>query len=268
MRPIGAFIAAAYSSIDARDLLPAGVRSTLRPVVTQECKVQLAAAVDYRTARRRVDRFDSVDMAVAAMARGEFVVVVDDESRENEGDLILAADAATPEAIAFMVRHTSGLICVALPGEVLDRLELPLMVRDNAESFQTAFTVSVDKRDGISTGISASDRAATIRALADPATRAVDLVRPGHLFPLRARSGGVLERPGHTEAAHDLARLAGRCAGGVLCEIVNTDGEMARRPDLFRFARQHDLVIVSIEQLVNHRRHERDLRTAFQGVMA
>lgn len=230
--------------------------------------MQLVASEEIGTLPQRVDRFDSVDLAVAAMARGEFVVLVDDESRENEGDLVMAADAVTPEAIAFMVRHTSGLICVALPGEVLDRLELPLMVHDNAESFQTAFTVSVDKRDGISTGISASDRAATIRALADPATRAVDLVRPGHLFPLRARAGGVLERAGHTEAAYDLTRLSGRCAGGILCEIVNADGEMARRPDLFRFARQHDLVILSIDQLVRHRCHERDLRMAFQEVMA
>jgi len=268
VRPVRAFIATAYSSIYVGDLLLRRVDFTLLSVVTQERKVQLATSVDYRTGRLRADRFDSVNMALAAIARGEFVVVVDDESRENEGDLIMAANAVTPQAMAFMIRHTSGLICIALPGEVLDRLELPLMVRDNAESFQTAFTVSVDKRHGISTGISASDRAATIRALADPATRSVDLVRPGHLFPLRSRSGGVLERPGHTEAAHDLVRLAGCSAGGVLCEIVRADGEMARRPDLFRFARQHDLVIVSIEQLVSHCRQERDMGLAFRGLPA
>lgn len=205
-----------------------------------------------RPRRPRASPFDSVEAAIAAVGRGEFVVVVDDESRENEGDLIIAAEAVTPEAIGFMLRHTSGLICVALPGAVADRLALPLMVQDNAESFQTAFTVSVDKRTGISTGISASDRAATLRALADPAAQPSDFVRPGHVFPLRAREGGVLARPGHTEAAQDLVRLAGRGSGGVLCELVNGDGEMARRPELLRFARSHGLVAISIEQLIQH----------------
>ncbi|WP_342132677.1 3,4-dihydroxy-2-butanone-4-phosphate synthase [Hydrogenophaga sp. OTU3427] len=220
--------------------------------------MQLSTTMEHETHTLIDWPFDSVESAIAAVARGEFVVVVDDESRENEGDLIIAADAVTPEAIAFMVRHTSGLLCVALPGDVLDRLQLPLMVQNNAESFQTAFTVSVDKREGISTGISASDRAATIRALADPQTQASDLVRPGHLFPLRARAGGVLKRPGHTEAAHDLVQLAGRKAGGVLCELVRADGEMARRPDLLRFAHAHGLAIITIAQLIAHRRELAD----------
>lgn len=198
--------------------------------------------------------FDSVEAALAAIARGEFVVVVDDTDRENEGDLIIAADAITPAQMAFLVRHSSGLVCVALPGERLDALELPLMVKANTESHQTAFTVSVDYRHGTSTGISAADRAATLNALADPASRPDDFARPGHIFPLRARAGGVLERPGHTEAALDLAVLAGRRPAGVLCEIVNDDGSMARRPELLAFAREHGLPIITIEQLIAWRR--------------
>jgi 3,4-dihydroxy-2-butanone 4-phosphate synthase len=195
---------------------------------------------------------NGVPDAIRAIERGEFVIVVDDEDRENEGDLIIAGDAITPEAVAFMVRHTSGLICVSMPGRVLDRLNIPLMTPENAESFRTAFTVSVDLREGISTGISASDRAATIRALASPRTKANDLVRPGHVFPLRARDGGVVERPGHTEAAYDLVRLAGRGYAGVLCELVNDDGTMARHTDLVRFARKHGLVMISIADLASH----------------
>ena len=206
------------------------------------------------TAHRPECVLDSVDGAIAAIARGEFVIVVDDEGRENEGDLIMAADAMTPQALAFMRRHTSGLICVAMPGAALDRLALPLMVQDNAESFQTAFTVSVDLRHGISTGISAADRAATLRALGDPASRAEDFVRPGHIFPLRARDDGVLARPGHTEAAMDLARVAGRGDCGVLCEIVRDDGAMARRDDLVRFALHHALSIISVAQLMDYRK--------------
>lgn len=194
--------------------------------------------------------FDSVETAIAAIARGEFVVVVDDTDRENEGDLIIAADAITPAQMAFLVRHSSGLVCVALPGEHLDALELPLMVKANTESHQTAFTVSVDYLHGTSTGISAADRALTLNALADPASRPDDFARPGHIFPLRARAGGVLERPGHTEAALDLAVLAGRRPAGVLCEIVNDDGSMARRPELLAFAREHGLPIITIEQLI------------------
>lgn len=194
--------------------------------------------------------FDSVPAAIHAIERGEFVLVVDDEGRENEGDLIIAADAVTPEKLAFMVRHTSGLICVAMPGRVLDRLRLPPMVQNNEDPMRTAFSVSVDLRHGISTGISAADRAATIAALAQTKCSADDFVRPGHVFPLRAREGGVTERPGHTEAAYDLVRLAGRGYAGVLCEVVNDDGTMARRPDLMRFAVEHGIALISIAQLV------------------
>ncbi len=200
--------------------------------------------------------FDPIDAAIAAIARGEIVVVADDEDRENEGDLIMAADAATPASIAFFVRHTSGVICVGLPGERCDRLGLAPMVAptDNTESHGTAFTVSVDLAEGTSTGISAADRAATLRALADPARDAAAFRRPGHIFPLRARPGGVLKRVGHTEAAVDLAGLAGRSPAGVLCEVVLDGGDMARGPDLRRFADEHGLVFVSIADLVRHRR--------------
>ena len=198
--------------------------------------------------------FDSIDSAVSAFARGELLVVVDDEDRENEGDLILAAERATPEAIGFMVRHTSGLICVPLPGERLDALELPLMVPDNTEAMRTAFTVSVDARAGTTTGISAADRATTIRGLVDESTRPEDLARPGHVFPLRYRPGGVLARPGHTEAAIDLARLSGLAPAGVLAEVTNPDGSMARRPQLEVFASEHDLRMISIADLVAYRR--------------
>jgi 3,4-dihydroxy 2-butanone 4-phosphate synthase/GTP cyclohydrolase II len=204
---------------------------------------------------------ESVEQAIAAIARGEFVVVLDDEDRENEGDLIMAAELATPASIAFMVRHTSGLICVALSGERLDELELPLMVADNTDALGTAFAVSVDYRHGTTTGISAADRAATIRAFCDPQVGPDDFARPGHVFPLRARPGGVLKRTGHTEAASDLATLAGIGSAGVLCEIVNDDGTMARRPQLSAFAARHGLIMISIDQLVAYRRrHERLVR--------
>lgn len=197
--------------------------------------------------------FDEVETAVRAVSRGEFVLVVDDEQRENEGDLIIAADAVTPAHLAFMVRYTSGIVCVALPADVLDRLALPLMVRDNEESHQTAFTVSVDCRRETTTGVSAADRARTLRALADASSTASDFVRPGHVFPLRSRPGGVLVRPGHTEAASDLVQLAGRSPGGVLCEVANDDGSMARRPELLQFASTHGIPIISIAQLIRHR---------------
>ncbi|MFM7508536.1 MAG: 3,4-dihydroxy-2-butanone-4-phosphate synthase, partial [Actinomycetota bacterium] len=203
--------------------------------------------------------FASIDAAVEAMARGEIVVVVDDEDRENEGDLIMAADAATPEKIAFFVRHTSGVICAPLTGERLDALQIPLMVRDNTESHRTAFTYSVDLVHGTSTGISAADRSATLLALTDPETRPGDLARPGHIFPLRYAEGGVLKRAGHTEAAVDLARLAGRAPAGVLCEIVNDDGTMARVPDLVGFCEEHGLLMVSIAQLIRYRRQTEKL---------
>jgi 3,4-dihydroxy 2-butanone 4-phosphate synthase/GTP cyclohydrolase II len=203
--------------------------------------------------------FAPIEDAVAAIARGEIVVVVDDEDRENEGDLIMAAEAATPETITFFVRHTSGVICAPLTGERLDELDIPLMVRDNTESHRTAFTYSVDYVHGTSTGISASDRAATIRSLIDPATRPADLARPGHIFPLRYSEGGVLKRAGHTEAAVDLARLAGMDPAGVLCEIVNDDGTMARVPDLIEFCKEHGLLMITIAQLIKYRRQNEKL---------
>jgi 3,4-dihydroxy 2-butanone 4-phosphate synthase/GTP cyclohydrolase II len=215
--------------------------------------------------------FDSIERAIAHVALGGIVVVADDEQRENEGDLIMAAEAATPEAIAFFVRHTSGVICAALPGELCDALELPLMVppATNADQFRTAFTVTVDLAHGTTTGISAADRAATLRALADPATSPNQLNRPGHIFPLRARPDGVLARPGHTEAAVDLARLAGRQPVGVLSEVVLDDGRMARLPQLQTFARLHGLPLISIADLIVHRlEHAIPNDIAHQGVHA
>ena len=191
-----------------------------------------------------------IEDAIAALARGGMIVVVDDESRENEGDIIVASDAVTPEAIAFMMKHARGLVCVAMEGVRLDALDIPLMVPQNTEYLQTAFTVSVDYRPGTTTGISAADRAATVRALMDPVATAEDFARPGHIFPLRAHPRGVRGRPGHTEAAVDLARLAGRAPSGVICEVANDDGTMARLPDLVAFAARHRLPLVSIEDLI------------------
>lgn len=198
--------------------------------------------------------FAPIETALAAMARGELLVVVDDEDRENEGDLIGAADAITVEQMAFMVRHTSGVICMPMLGSALDRLQLPLMVSSNTETHRTAFTVSVDAVRGVTTGISAADRVQTIHALLDPTTQPDDLARPGHIFPLRYREGGVLKRAGHTEAAVDLARLAGRTPAGVIAEIVNDDGTMARRPALEAFAAEHGLCMITIADLVRYRR--------------
>jgi 3,4-dihydroxy 2-butanone 4-phosphate synthase/GTP cyclohydrolase II len=198
--------------------------------------------------------FDPIPVALQEIADGGMVVVVDDEDRENEGDLIMAAGHATAADLAFMVRYTSGVVCVALPGDRCDALDLPLMVAANTEQHRTAFTHTVDLAEGTTTGISAADRAATIRGLADETLTAGAFSRPGHVFPLRARAGGVLERAGHTEAAVDLVRLAGVGAVGVLCEIVNDDGTMARRPDLERFAAEHGLPIVTIADLIEHRR--------------
>jgi 3,4-dihydroxy 2-butanone 4-phosphate synthase / GTP cyclohydrolase II len=203
---------------------------------------------------------DDVDRAIKHIAEGRPVIVVDDANRENEGDIIAAASLATPELLAFMIRYTSGVICVPLPGAELDRLQLPLMTSQNTERMRTAFTLSVDAREGVSTGISAADRATTILRLADPGTAAPDLVRPGHVFPLRYAEGGVLRRPGHTEAAVDLARLAGLREAGVLAEVTNDDGTMARLPELRRFASTHGLALISIEQLIEYRRRaERQL---------
>jgi len=196
-----------------------------------------------------------IEDAVAAVGRGEIVVVVDDEDRENEGDLIMAAEFATPEAIAFFLRHTSGVICATLSSERARELDLDPMVQQNTESQRTAFLVTVDYRHGTTTGISAADRSATIRSLVDPATRPGDLLRPGHIFPLEAREGGVLKRAGHTEASIDLARMAGCYPAGVLCEIV-TEGkdDMARLPELERFCEEHDLLLISIADLIRYRR--------------
>ncbi|NYG56041.1 bifunctional 3,4-dihydroxy-2-butanone-4-phosphate synthase/GTP cyclohydrolase II [Nocardioides perillae] len=203
-------------------------------------------------------RLDSVERAIADIAAGKAVVVVDDEDRENEGDIIFAASKATPELMAFTIRHSSGVICVPMPGEVLDRLEIPLMTPHNKDKLRTAYTISVDARDGVTTGISAADRAHTVRTLADSATEPWELTRPGHCFPLRYREGGVLVRRGHTEAAVDLARLAGLTPVGVLVEVVNDDGTMKRGPELRAFADEHDLAMISIEDLVRYRRrHER-----------
>ncbi|MEJ3749474.1 bifunctional 3,4-dihydroxy-2-butanone-4-phosphate synthase/GTP cyclohydrolase II [Actinomycetes bacterium KLBMP 9797] len=197
---------------------------------------------------------NTIEEAVAAIAAGRPVVVVDDERRENEGDLIFAAEHATPELVAFMVRHTSGYICAPLTEEDCDRLELPPMYHTNQDPRGTAYTVTVDARTGVSTGISAADRARTIRLLADPATGPAELSRPGHVVPLRARAGGVLSRPGHTEAAIDLAVLAGLRPAAVLCEMVNNDGTMQRLPDLEKFVAEHGLTLVSIADLVEYRR--------------
>jgi 3,4-dihydroxy 2-butanone 4-phosphate synthase/GTP cyclohydrolase II len=200
-----------------------------------------------------------VEKAIDEIRAGRMVIVVDDEGRENEGDLILAAEKVTPEHITFMVRHCSGIICVPLEAERLEQLHLPLMAPENSESMGTAFTVSVDSRHGTTTGISAADRATTIRALIDDETKPVELARPGHIFPLRYMPGGVLRRAGHTEAAVDLARLAGLNPAGVLCEVVNEDGTMARLPDLEIFAKEHDLVVISIADLISYRRRSEKL---------
>ncbi|SDS13217.1 GTP cyclohydrolase II /3,4-dihydroxy-2-butanone 4-phosphate synthase [Nocardioides scoriae] len=199
-------------------------------------------------------RLDSVEDAVADIAAGKAVVVVDDEDRENEGDLIFAASRATPELMAFTIRHSSGVICVPMPADMLDRLEIPLMTPHNKDKLRTAYTISVDARDGVSTGISAADRAHTARVLADSATESWELTRPGHVFPLRYREGGVLNRRGHTEAAVDLATMAGLTPAGVLVEVVNDDGTMKRGPELRAFADEHGLKMISIDQMVHHRR--------------
>ncbi|HVB46600.1 MAG TPA: bifunctional 3,4-dihydroxy-2-butanone-4-phosphate synthase/GTP cyclohydrolase II [Streptosporangiaceae bacterium] len=198
---------------------------------------------------------DDVRRAIADMAAGKAVVVVDDADRENEGDIIFAASKATPALLAFTIRHTSGVICVPMLGEDLDRLQLPLMTTQNNERMRTAFTVSVDARNGVTTGISAADRARTVRTLVDSATEPYELVRPGHVFPLRYTPGGVLRRPGHTEAAVDLATLAGLPPAGVLAEVVNDDGTMTRLPGLRAFADEYGLALISIAQLIEYRRY-------------
>jgi 3,4-dihydroxy 2-butanone 4-phosphate synthase/GTP cyclohydrolase II len=200
----------------------------------------------------------SISEAIEDIKAGKFVIIVDDEDRENEGDLVIAADKVTAEAINFMALHARGLICMPVIGKRLDELRIPLMVGENTSKFCTAFTVSVEAKHEVSTGISAADRAQTIRTIIDPATKSEDLVRPGHMFPLRAREGGVLVRAGHTEAIVDLARLAGLYAAGVICEILNEDGSMARLPQLEIMAEKHGLKIVSVADLITYRRrHEK-----------
>jgi 3,4-dihydroxy 2-butanone 4-phosphate synthase / GTP cyclohydrolase II len=205
-------------------------------------------------------QFDSIDTALVDFAAGKMVVVVDDENRENEGDIICAAQTVTAANINFMAVNARGLICLAMTGDKLDRLDLPLMVTNNTDPNQTAFTVSIDASPsaGVTTGISADDRTRTILLAIDPNTEPSDLRRPGHIFPLRAQPGGVLKRAGHTEAAVDLARLAGLTPAGVICEIQNLDGSMARLPDLIAYAQTHKLKIISIADLISYRlRHDR-----------
>jgi len=199
-------------------------------------------------------KFDRIESVVADILRGKMVIVVDDARRENEGDIIFAAEKATAKNLSFMVRYTSGVICVPMTGDDLDRLNLPLLTQKNMQRMRTAYPISVDAARGVTTGISAADRARTIQLLANPKTQPDDLVRPGHVFPLRYREGGVLRRAGHTEAAIDLARLAGLRPAGVIAEIVNDDGSMSRLPQLFKFARKHKLKICTVADLIEYRR--------------
>src|SRR5438045_372217 len=197
--------------------------------------------------------FASIEDAAADLRDGRMIIIVDDEDRENEGDLVCAAEKVTPEIINFMATHARGLICMPLTEERCDELHLTMQVADNTSFLGTAFTISIEARRGVTSGISASDRATTILTAVDPRTRPQDLARPGHVFPLRARKGGVLVRPGQTEASVDLARIAGLYPAGVICEIMNADGTMARLPQLKEFARAHDLKIISVADLVRYR---------------
>ena len=212
--------------------------------------------------------FTDVETAVSEVRAGRMIVVVDDEDRENEGDLTIAAEFATPEAINFMAKHGRGLICLALTEDRLDYLRLGMMTAHNTSQYGTAFTESVDARDGITTGISAYDRSRTIKVAIDPSSRPSDLVKPGHTFPLRARKGGVLMRAGQTEAAVDLARMAGLIPAGVICEIMKEDGTMARVPDLIDFCKQHDLKMLTVAELIRYRmQHERYIRRIGEGIL-
>lgn len=209
------------------------------------------------TAKQNSDAFDKVEDAIRDIADGKMVIVTDDENRENEGDLIMAAEKATPQTINQMILHARGLICVPMMGHQLRRLGINPMASENRESHQTDFAISVDAAEGITTGISAYDRAETIRILGDPGAHPDSLVQPGHVFPLRARPGGVLQRAGHTEAAVDLAQLAGLNPAGVICEILNEDGTLARLPDLIEYKKKHDLKLISIADLIEYR-HKSD----------
>lgn len=213
-------------------------------------------------------RLDPVEDALAALRAGRAVIVVDDQDRENEGDFVLAAELATPELLALVIRHSSGMLCVPMEGADLDRLQIPMMTARNTDPMRTAYTVTVDAAAGVSTGISAADRARTARVLADPRALPDDLTLPGHVFPLRARDGGVLVRPGHTEAAVDLTRLAGLRPTAMIAEVVNDDGSMMRAPGLRRLADDHGLPMISIEQLIRHRlQHEPSARPLSSTVL-
>ena len=210
--------------------------------------------------------FASVEQALEAFRQGKMIVVVDDEDRENEGDLTMAASKVTPEAVNFMIKHGRGLLCLAMTPQRLDELEIPLEVADNSSRRETAMCVSIDAKVGTTTGVSAGDRARTIKAAITPETKPRDLARPGHVFPLRAREGGVLVRSGHTEAAVDLARIAGQYEAGVICEVMNPDGEMARVPELTKFAKRHGLLMITIADLIRYRmRTEGLVRSAAQA---
>jgi 3,4-dihydroxy 2-butanone 4-phosphate synthase/GTP cyclohydrolase II len=225
---------------------------------------------DETSGKERDSVMATVEEAIEEFRAGRFVIITDDESRENEGDLVIAAQFVTAESINFMARYGRGLICMPMTGERLDDLGIPMQVspQDNGSLFGTAFTVSVEARSGVTTGISAADRAETVRVLINPATTKRDLAMPGHLFPLRAREGGVLVRAGQTEAAVDLAKLAGLYPAGLVCEIMNEDGTMARLPDLQKFARQHGLKIVSVEQMIAYRhQHERLVESVTETVI-
>src|SRR5580704_2083069 len=204
-------------------------------------------------ARKNTSPFARIEDALDAIRAGRMVIVVDDEDRENEGDLTIAAERITPEAVNFMARYGRGLICLSLTPERLDELDVPLMVSQNSSRFDTAFCVSIEAKGRTSTGISASDRATTVLAAIDPATKPSDLARPGHMFPLRSRTGGVMVRAGQTEAAVDLARIAGLYPAGVICEVMNEDGTMARVPELTKFARKHGLLMITIADLIKYR---------------
>ncbi|MDI9529716.1 MAG: bifunctional 3,4-dihydroxy-2-butanone-4-phosphate synthase/GTP cyclohydrolase II [Candidatus Cloacimonadota bacterium] len=207
------------------------------------------------TSTKEKYQFTSIDDAIKIIASGGMLIVVDDESRENEGDLLMAADAITPACVNFMISQGKGLVCAPMESDNLKRLNIPLMTERSSDRHGTKFTISVDVVEGTTTGISATERARTLKALADPRSRAEDFMRPGHIFPLLAERGGVLRRAGHTEAAVDLARLAGRTPVGAICEIIRADGEMARLNDLMVFAEKYDLKVVTIADLINYRRH-------------
>jgi 3,4-dihydroxy 2-butanone 4-phosphate synthase/GTP cyclohydrolase II len=206
----------------------------------------------------------TVDQAIQAVKSGKLIIIVDDEDRENEGDLMVAAEKVTPDIINFMAKHGRGLICLPMPGERLKELDLPLMVSDNTATFQTAFTVSVDAKEGTTTGISSFDRAKTILTAIDPKTKPSDLARPGHIFPLQAMNGGVLERAGQTEAAIDITRLAGLYTAGVICEIMNEDGTMARMPELIEYSLTYDIPILTITDLIKYRMKNETLVTKIE----